>query len=68
LTTTSARLWVRFSKGTYVATLFRVHTTDGKHVDVTADNPTIARSIAQKRLPDKAIITKVKVVKERADA
>jgi len=51
-----------------VATLFRVHTTDGKHVDVTADNPTIARSIAQKRLPDKAIITKVKVVKERADA
>lgn len=46
-----------------VTTLFRVHTIDGQHVDVIAENPTVARSIAQKRLPGGAIIAKVKVVK-----
>lgn len=51
-----------------VTTIFRVHTTDGQHFDVTAENPAAARAVAQKRLPDKAIIAKVKVVKERTDA
>lgn len=48
-------------------TLFRVHFTDGQHYDTHADKPDDARAAARGKFPG-AIITKIKVVKERADA
>lgn len=48
-------------------TLFRVHTTAGHSIDVRAENPAQARGVALIKIPG-AIISKVKVVKEKADA
>jgi len=45
---------------------FRVHFADGSTLDVDAENPTVARKQATALRP--VIISKVKVVKERADA
>lgn len=43
-------------------TLFRVHFSGGEHLDVTAETPVAARTIAKKKQP-LAIITKIKIVK-----
>lgn len=45
-------------------TTFRVH-FGSDHIDVSADNPEQARKIAAKSSP--AVITKVKVLKEKAE-
>jgi hypothetical protein len=47
-------------------TAFRLHYTDGTTLDVDAENPVHAREIAKERRS--GIVTKVKVVKEKADA
>lgn len=46
--------------------VFRLHYSDGTTLDVGAENPTQAREIAKERRT--GVITKIKVVKERADA
>lgn len=46
--------------------VFRLHYSDGTTLDVDAENPTQAREIAKGRRT--GVVTKVKVVKEKADA
>lgn len=52
-----------------MTTLFRVHFAGSiaGPIDVTADTPEAARKAACEKFPG-AIVSKVKVVKERADA
>ena len=46
--------------------VFRLHYSDGTTLDVDAESPTQAREIAKERRT--GVVTKVKVVKEKADA
>lgn len=48
-------------------TRFRIHTLSDGTLEVTAATPDLARKEAKARLPEGAVITKIKVVKEKAD-